>query len=177
MFEKTVVGERFPQSATVAMALMGFAGMTSAGVLGGPGIGYKQDYFASQYIQENAKETFERVKAPNPNRFLFFPAITGIDGAKAGMLADQGAAVTADVELAGDAIDTEAFQGLREQRDWWEANKQYAETDAGPVGEATLYGSKMAIRMTALVPATMAVLYLILLAFPKPKTPEGEAAH
>ena len=37
-----VVGERFPQSATVAMALMGFAGMTSAGLLGGPGIGYKQ---------------------------------------------------------------------------------------------------------------------------------------
>lgn len=172
-----VVGERYPQSATVAMALMGFAGMTSAGVLGGPGIGYKQDYFASQHIQENAKETYERVKAPKPNRFLVFPEIIGIDGAKAGMLADSGQAVMADVELAGDAIGTDAFKGLREQRDWWEANKQYEETDAGPVSEATLYGSRMAIRMTALVPATMALLYLILLAFPKPKTAEGESAH
>lgn len=172
-----VVGERFPESATVAMALMGFAGMTSAGVLGGPGIGYKQDYFASKYIQQNAPETYERVKAPNANRFLVFPPITGIDGAKAGMLADNGAAILSDVEIAGDAINTEAFKGLRDQYDWWESNKQYAEVDAGPVDEATLEGSRMAIRMTALVPATMAVLYLILLVGFKSRPKEqGEGA-
>ncbi|MEM7312594.1 MAG: MFS transporter, partial [Planctomycetota bacterium] len=113
-----VVGERFPQSATVAMALMGFAGMTSAGLLGGPGIGYKQDYFASKYIQENAPETFERVKAPNENKFLVFPAITGIDGAKAGMISDEGAAMMSDVAIAGENISNDSFKGLREQRDW-----------------------------------------------------------
>ncbi|TWU48034.1 MFS transporter [Rubripirellula reticaptiva] len=166
-----VVGERFPQSATVAMALMGFVGMTSAGLLGGPGIGYKQDYFASQYIQENNPETFARVKAPNENKFLVFPAITGIDGAKAGMIADNGASILSDVEIAGDAIDGEAFAGLREQAKWWNENKEFAAEDAGPVGEATLYGSRMAIRMTAIVPAAMAVLYLILLlGFKAPKS-------
>jgi MFS family permease len=171
-----VVGERFPQSATVAMALMGFVGMTSAGLLGGPGIGYKQDYFASQYIQENAPASFERVKAPNENKFLMFPPITGIDGAKAGMLSDNGEAITSDVEIAGDRLNEEEFKGLREQYDWWTKNKEFATVDAEPVGEATLYGSRMAIRATALVPATMAVLYLILmLGFKAPK--EGHTAE
>jgi hypothetical protein len=108
---------------------------------------------------------------------LVFPPITGIDGAKAGMLADNGEAVLSDVEIAGEDIDTESFQGLREQYKWWQANKQYAEVDAGPVDEATLEGSRMAIRMTALVPATMAVLYLILLVgFKAPPKEEG-AGH
>lgn len=172
-----VVGERFPKSATVAMALMGFAGMTSAGLLGGPGIGYKQDYFATQYIQENNPETYERVKADKPSGFLgLFPEVMAIDGAAAGMLSDNGAAITSDVEIAGDRIDSEEFSGLKAQADWWEANKQFAETDAQPVADATMHGSRMAIRYTALVPATMAVLYLILMvAFKKPEN--AGAAH
>jgi fucose permease len=165
-----VAGERFPQSATVAMALMGFAGMTSAGYLGGPGIGYKQDYYASEHIQQNAPETYARVKAPNANKFLAFPAITGIDGSKAGMLEDGGQAVASEVAIAGDAIKGDDFKALREQSDWWQANKEFANVDAGPVEAATLHGSRMAIRVTALVPATMAVLYLILMVcFKAPK--------
>jgi len=102
------------------------------------------------------------VKAPNENSFLFFPPITGIDGSKAGMLADNGATVTTEVIIAG--------EGLREQYEWWQANKDFAATDAGPVQAATLNGSRMAIRATALVPVVMAVLYLILLlAFKAPK--------
>ncbi|MFK8115289.1 MAG: sugar MFS transporter [Rubripirellula sp.] len=178
-----VVGERFPQSATVAMALMGFAGMTSAGYLGGPGIGYKQDYYASQYIQENAPESYARVKAPNENKFLMFPPITGIDGAKAGMIEDNGTAITSEVEIAGDSINDEAFKGLKDQNDWWQANKEYVAADAPSVEAATLHGSRMAIRMTALVPATMAILYLILIVcFKAPKhdeeaRTEGEAGE
>ena len=172
-----VVGERFPQSATVAMAVMGFVGMTSAGLLGGPGIGYKQDYFASKYIQENSPETFERVKAPNENKFLMFPAIVGIDGAKAGMVADNGATIMSEVAIAGDRIEDDSFAALREQSKWWELNKGTAEADAGPVGEATLHGSRMAIRLTALVPATMAILYLILMVcFKAPKNEHGAAS-
>ena len=170
-----VVGERFPQSATVAMALMGFAGMTSAGLLGGPGIGYKQDYYASKYIQENAPETYARVKAPNENNFLFFPAITGIDGAKAGMIEDDGAAITQEAAIAGSEINDDAFSALKNQFDWWGANKQFAVQDKAPVEAATLYGSRMALRMTALVPATMAVLYLILIVCFKAPKDEGDA--
>lgn len=170
-----VVGERFPQSATVAMALMGFAGMTSAGLLGGPGIGYKQDYYASQYIQENAPQTFARVKAPNENNFLFFPSITGIDGAKAGMIEDDGAAITQEAAIAGSEINDNAFSALKNQFDWWQSNKQFAAEDKAPVEAATLYGSRMALRMTAIVPATMAVLYLLLIVCFKAPKEEGDA--
>lgn len=169
-----VVGERFPQSATLAMALLGCVGMLSAGYLGGPGIGYKQDYFASQYIQEKHADTYERVKAPNENGFLVFPKITGIDGAKAGMLSDMGKSMMSEVEVAGERLSEDSLKGLREQSEWWAANKQFAETDAGPVGDARMHGSRMAIRYTAIVPAAMAVLYLLLLvAFRAPKHEEA----
>ena len=167
-----VVGERFPKSATVAMALLGCVGMLSAGFLGGPGIGYKQDYFASQYIQEKYQETYERVKAPNENGFLMFPKITGIDGAKAGMLANNAESVLADVKIAGDRINSEEFTSLKAQADWWEANKEFAATDAAPVEESTLFGSRMAIRYTAIVPVVMAVLYLVMLVGFKAPTQE-----
>ncbi|TWU20203.1 Major Facilitator Superfamily protein [Novipirellula galeiformis] len=171
-----VVGERYPQSATVAMAMMGFAGMTSAGLLGGPGIGYKQDYFSSQYIQANAPETFERVKAPNENQFLVFPPIVGIDGAKAGMLADSGASIENEKTIAGEEWSSKKFEGLRNQYDWWQTNKGYAPVDAAPTSEAALYGSRMAIRATALVPAAMAILYLILIFCFKAPKQKGDAS-
>ncbi len=165
-----VLGERFPQSATVGMAIMGAVGMLSAGLLGGPGIGYKQDYFASNQLQEVAPSTFQRVRAPNENRFLMFPPITGIDGAKGAMLGDGGEAIQSDHDIAGDAWSDEKYDELRKQYDWWQANKSYSTEDAEPVAEATLYGSRMALRVTALVPLTMAVLYLILIvAFKSPE--------
>ena len=169
-----VVGERFPKSATIAMGLMGAIGMISAGYLGGPGIGYKQDYFATQYIQEKAPETYERVKAPGENGFLFFPKVVAIDGAKAGMLGDNAERVMGDVKIAGDNIDGDTFKSLRGQRDWWDANKGFAEKDAGPVGEAGLHGSRMAIRMTAVVPAAMAGLFVLLILLGKTRPIQTE---
>lgn len=158
-----VLGERYPQSATIGMAIMGCVGMLSAGMLGGPGIGYKQDYFASNQLQNVAPETFERVKAPNENAFLFFPPITGIDGSAAAMLGDTGGAIENERKIAGENWDGETFEELRKQYDWWQSNKEFAAEDAAPVAEATLFGSRMALRVTALVPLAMAFLYLILL--------------
>ena len=40
-----VVGERFPKGGALAMGAMGGIGMFSAGMLGGPGIGYTQDVY------------------------------------------------------------------------------------------------------------------------------------
>ena len=168
-----VLGERFPNSATIGMAIMGCIGMLSAGALGGPGIGYNQDYYASQQLQEVAPSTFQRVKAPNENSFLFFPTITGVDGSKAGMLADRGESLMNEREIAGESWNTELFEQQREQLQWWEANKQFVDEDAGPVGEATLFGSRMALRVTALVPCTMAILYALLL-FGFRRRPDGE---
>ena len=87
----------------------------------------------------------------------------GIDGAKAGMIEDNGEAITKEVAIAGDEINDNAFAALKEQSDWWESNKEFAAEDKAPVEAATLYGSRMALRVTALVPASMAVLYLLLI--------------
>jgi len=81
-----VVGERFPKGGAVTMGMIGGVGMLSAGLLGGPGIGYKQDKFAAQHLQQEAPEVYTEFKASKDNRFLFFPPVTGLDGAKAGKL-------------------------------------------------------------------------------------------
>ena len=95
------------------------------------------------------------------------------------MLADHGKALMDEVNIVGDQIDDEKFEKLKASLDWWNKNQKFSEKkNGGPVGEATLHGSRMAIRYTALVPATMAVLYLILIGLAKvsggaPKEPKG----
>ncbi|MGE3803707.1 MAG: hypothetical protein AB7K24_03425, partial [Gemmataceae bacterium] len=61
-------------------------GMLSAGLLGGPGIGYKQDYFATEELQTKDNAAYERYRSPDTNGFLFFPAIRGLDGSKVAIL-------------------------------------------------------------------------------------------
>src|SRR5262249_37732711 len=48
-----VISERFPRGGALALGLSGGIGMISAGVLGGPGIGYFQDYAAVQKIGDD----------------------------------------------------------------------------------------------------------------------------
>jgi MFS family permease len=58
-----VISERFPRGGALALGLSGGIGMISAGLLGGPGIGYKQDYFAVQKIQSLSAPTNDRYMA------------------------------------------------------------------------------------------------------------------
>ena len=48
---------------------------------------------------------------------------------------------------------------------WWQGAKEMAAEDRPPVEEATLHGSRMALKLTAIVPAVMAVCYLILIGY------------
>jgi MFS family permease len=77
-----VVSDRFPKGGAITIGAIGGVGMLSAGFLGGPGIGYKQDFFASNHLKANAPEVYQEFKAPNQNRFLFFPPIVGLEGSK-----------------------------------------------------------------------------------------------
>jgi hypothetical protein len=123
-----VVGERFPKGGALAMGAMGGIGMLSAGMLGSPGIGYTQDRFASQALRETDSAVYADVKSEQPNQFLFFPPVEGLDGAK-----------VADLPKESPAADA--------------------------VSQAIEYGRVMALKVTALVPATMAVGYLLLLIY------------
>ena len=190
-----VVGERFPKGGALTMGAMGGIGMLSAGLLGGPGIGYKQDYFASNQIQEAAKETYGRYAAEGENGFLFFPKVKGLDGAKVGVL-EQEAGKQAAIKAATEKKDDKAIKEAQEKKlnvesdfeifskevadkkrtevpkeiaklhEWWQTvGKPNAEKDAGPVSTATLHGGQTAMKATAIVPTIMFVGYLLLVLY------------
>ena len=77
-----VVGDRFPRTGAVAMSIMGGIGMMSAGLLGGPGLGYAKDRFTAEHLMATAPAVYEQYKAPAPSRFLFLAETTGLDGTK-----------------------------------------------------------------------------------------------
>jgi MFS family permease len=77
-----VVGDRFPRTGAVAMSIMGGIGMMSAGLLGGPGLGYAKDRFTAEHLQATAPAVYEQYKAPTPSTFLFLDAVHGLDGTK-----------------------------------------------------------------------------------------------
>src|SRR5436190_21904232 len=70
-----VVSEQFPKGGAITIGAIGGVGMLSAGLLGGPALGYKQDYFASSNLKEAAAPVYEQYKSPTKNGFLFFPEI------------------------------------------------------------------------------------------------------
>lgn len=162
-----VASERFPKGGAVAIGLMGGVGMLSAGLLGGPAIGYKQDYYASKDLQEKAPETYARYAVADPKGFLFLPEIKGLDGAKVGVLSDDGK----ELANVGAALAKENKKDANYEKlaAWWEASKGSAQADAGPVTAATLHGGRMAMKVTAAVPALMAVIYFMLIMYFKAK--------
>ncbi len=163
-----VVGERFPRGGALTMGAIGGIGMLSAGLLGGPGIGYKQDYFASQKLAEISEPTYERYQADGLNRFLFLPEIRGLDGAKVGVIRDKSESGPG-TELAETIAKLEADGRTNEDVEriarWWESAKPYASEDRPHVEEATIYGGQMALKWTAAVPLFMAFGYLILVLY------------
>ncbi len=128
-----VVSDRFPKGGAITIGAMGGIGMLSAGLLGGPGIGYNQDFMASKQLQQVAPDVYAQFKSSTANQFLFFPEIHGLDGAKVAAIRgkDEGARTT----------------------------------EEKLVHEADLHGGRMALRMTAAIPATMATLFLILILY------------
>jgi MFS family permease len=124
-----VVGERFPKGGALAMGAMGGVGMLSAGLLGGPGIGYTQDVFASAKLRAEQPSLYEQVESKTENHFLFFKPVRGFDGTEKERLA-------AESPEQGKLIE-----------------------------QASEYGGEEALKVTAAIPATMAVLYFLLLVY------------
>ncbi len=77
-----VVGDRFPRTGAIAMSIMGGIGMMSAGLLGGPGLGYAKDRFTTEHLTATAPAIYEQYKAATPSRFLFLDEVTALDGTK-----------------------------------------------------------------------------------------------
>jgi MFS family permease len=128
-----VVSERFPRGGALTLGAVGAAGVFSAGLLGTPGIGYIQDYYAADKLSKDAPALYAQYNAPEPKRFLFFPPTTGLDGARVVPLMEKPAAELTDPERT--------------------------------VRSAVIYGARMSLKWTSLVPLLMAAGYLLLILY------------
>ena len=130
-----VVSEQFPRGGALTLGAVGGIGMLSAGLLGGPGIGFKQDVAATGYLEKESPEVYAKYVAPEKKHFLFF-ATDGLDGTK-----------SAEVQAAA------AVEGASDE----------VKKEAALVTAAEMIGGKKALRWTAFVPLAMAVGYLLLI--------------
>jgi MFS family permease len=128
-----VVSERFPKGGALTLGAVGAAGVFSAGLLGTPGIGYIQDYYAADKLSKEAPALYAEYAAPEPKSFLFFPKTTGLDGARVVPLMER-----PEPRL------TESERIVR---------------------NAVIYGGRMSLKWTSLIPLVMAAGYLLLIIY------------
>jgi MFS family permease len=128
-----VVGDRFPRTGAIAMSIMGGIGMMSAGLLGGPGLGYAKDRFTVEHLQATAPAVYEANKAATSSSFLFLNPVTGLDGTK-----------LAAAQSTPPATRT---------------------PDQTALAEASIIGDRKTLKADAFIPATMAVIFLLLLLY------------
>ena len=154
-----VVSEQFPRGGAITIGAIGGVGMLSAGLLGGPGIGFEQDYYASENLKKADPAVYERYKAPTENEFLTFKTV-GLDGAKVGVLEVQGTAARRPTRGACDGPQGATprrpprgrSQTSRSSSTGGTAPRPTAQADKPLVTDASLYGGRMALKLTAAVP-------------------------
>jgi MFS family permease len=187
-----VISERFPKGGALAIGFSGGVGMLSAGLLGGPGIGYWQDRLAVDKIQKVSDSTYSRYVAKKPDGSLdekgfplvsdFAPAtmppVAGLDNGKLKVEEDYGGVqagkmkeTTLEADLKtlnaqkakGEKVEPQLEKSLTGLTAWWDKEgKPHYDQDKGPLEEARLFGAKEALLYTAAVPATMAIGFLLL---------------
>lgn len=147
-----VTGDRFPRTGAIAMSLMGGVGMMSAGLIGGPGLGYAKDRFAAEELAKTDAALYEEWKGEGAtSKFLAFEEVTALDPARleaakkaaaAKKAVDEGSQDPAVVELA--ATLTPAQQ---------------------TVVTADIDGNRRTLQVDSFIPATMAVCFLLLMLY------------
>ena len=158
-----VVSEQFPKGGAITIGAAGGVGMLSAGLLGGPGIGFLQDQNASANLAQANTAVYERYKAPKENEFLWMKTV-GLDGAKVGVLEDGGKEAERALDLMRqEQAKPEAIAAQQTLVDWWKSAQGSAAADKPLVEAAGLFGGRRALTLTALVPAAMFVCYSLLL--------------
>ncbi len=155
-----IVGDQFPRGGALAMGAIGGIGFLSAGLIGGPAIGYKQDYAASHKLKSESQAVYKRYAASESNGFLVFPAIRGLDGAKVSVLKDNGVALA----KTSSHSKTQNFPlgNAEKLNSWWMQARLSSSEDRNIVLAAELYGGRMALKWTAWVPIVLFFIFLLL---------------
>lgn len=127
-----VASDRYPRTGAVAISIMGGIGMLSAGMIGGPGLGYAKDRFAAEALAASNPQLYESVQnTETPSKFLIFKEVNAIDG-----------------------------------KTLEEANKAESPTpDQEAIATAGQDGDRMTLKADSAIPATMAVIYLLVLLY------------
>ncbi|NOZ39839.1 MAG: MFS transporter [Planctomycetes bacterium] len=156
-----IAGERYPQCGSVAMGALGAAGMLSVGLIGGVRIGTQQGYSMSEDLKANAPATFERYASPETTTAWGYSYQEIIPER---LNAANSIKVGEDGSIGGTAsiADSKIIQ---------DADKQIlldnAAEDVPVVQASALSGGRRALKLTAYIPAAMAIGYLILLLYYK----------
>jgi MFS family permease len=146
-----VASDRFPQTGAVAISIMGGIGMMSAGMLGGPGLGYAKDRFASAHLQETNPAVYDEYKVAQPSGWLLFEDVQAIDGRRLGEV--QAKLGTTRTELAA--------QGITDPR----AAVDRLTPEERAVYSASIAGDRRTLVADAVIPVLMAIIYLGLLIY------------
>ena len=108
---------------------------------------------------------YERYKSDKEGEFLWLKSV-GLDGKKAAVLEDGGKEAQRALDLMKKDSTTNP-KAVAEQEslvNWWTSSASAnAAGDKKLVEEAGLFGGRQALKLTALVPATMLLCYLALL--------------
>ena len=139
-----VASDRFPRTGAVAISIMGGIGMMSAGLIGSPGLGYAKDRFAGEALKVEDPALFERYRAEKPSKFLFFDEAYGLDGKKLGEIQDS-------------------LQGLRKEDP--QATPDDLPGEQKIVMNASIAGDRKTLRADSFIPATMALVYVLLMLY------------
>ena len=127
-----VASDRYPRTGAVAISIMGGIGMLSAGMIGGPGLGYAKDRFAAEALQSSNAELYASVKnSENPSKFLIFESVEAIKGE--------------ELEAANKAEEPTA--------------------DQAAIAKAGQDGDRMTLKADSAIPASMAVIYLLIMLY------------
>lgn len=146
-----VVGDRFPRTGAVAMSIIGGVGMMSAGLIGSPGLGYAKDRFASEALQAADPAIYETYKVADTKGFLFFKKVSAIDGKKLGEVQETLKKAREEAAKAGERDPKAAMAKL--------------DPAQKTVLESSITGDRRTLKADSFIPATMAVIYLLLLLY------------
>ena len=143
-----VASDRFPRTGAIAISIMGGIGMMSAGLIGSPGLGYAKDRFAGETLDKTNPALYEQYASPTPSKFLFFSEVHGLDGKRLGEVQNKLAQVRTELEKSGMKDPQAALDRLTpEER---------------AVLEASIRGDRLTLKADSFIPATLAVIYLLI---------------
>lgn len=124
--------------------------MLSAGMIGGPGLGYAKDRFAGESLKQNDAAVYEQYKAEKPSSFLFFAETYGLDGKKFGAVSEKLAKNREQLDNSRGDVSKAVEQLTPEER---------------KVHDSSIAGDRKTLKADSAIPALMAVIYLLLLLY------------